>query len=265
MTSSYSAETTELVKDLLNNHSELRPDLNSILERKFLLHYIKLTLIRLVTCNSKKSQQSAIPAQESVDKSRKSTEKKTRSNSKNKPQIKLNQLKMNEYKMTGDNSSKSQERILIDNSSNNSKFKRMTNLQAYKTSNNPSENNTLHNRSRSHSKSKEIFEEKKYSKKTQLKDSKQRLIKNEKKSGVDDRINILFRAAARGSKHKSQESYSDISSTSNIDLQSHSHSTNKKDDKSTFAKVEKLKSYLEKILGLEFFMELYFTINVLQL
>ena len=263
----YSIELQNVVKDILNINCEMRPDLNVILEKKFLLHYIKLTVIRQITFTGRKILQPK--ESENAEVIKKSSDK---SDNKKIEFTKINQTNLgikhpsNEYS--------SIERVLIDNSSNNSKVKMQSNLKYYMGSNNPSENNSFYNKSNSQSKSKskELNDQKSSVKepveksiKTSTNDIEKMSTKVnvEKTTSIDENINNFFNCVVekKKKKRKSLETYSDISSASNIDFVS--HKLDKNEEKSLFNKIEKLKTYLEKILGLETFIELYFKINVL--
>lgn len=246
----------------------MRPDLNIILEKKFLLHYIKLTLIRQITSTGiRKYQELEINDNPSTE-LKSSNKTADKSDKKSNEFIKLHQINVTKKQTSHDYSSN--ERIIIDNSSNNSKVNKVSNLKDYKCSNNPSESNSINNKSNSKSKSKDMNDNNHF--KAQNDKNKNNLEKKdkvdkkmdkvEKMTAIDENINNFFNCVVeKKSKQKPLETYSDISSTSNIDFSS--QKIDKNDEKSLFTKMEKLKTYLEKILGLDIFIELYFKINVL--
>ena len=247
----------------MNINCDLRPDLKTILEKKFLLHYIKLTLIRQVTNNSKrKLKQPLVNEEKKTEKNRYSKENKEKINSKsgnnNNRFAKLNQINIIKNNPSYNNSSKSNERILIDNSSNNSKFKKVSNIAVYKSISNYSQNNSFNDRS--HSKSKSI--DKNNSKVSNNCYLRSKPSQSNKLSSVDDKINNIFNKIAEKKKNKK---HSEINVVNNSPIKidyTNTPKVDKNDEKSVFTKIEKLKTYLKKILGLEIFMDLYFKINV---
>ncbi len=258
----YSVELRDLVKDILNINCELRPDLNTVLEKKFLLHYIKLTLIRQITSNSRrKLKQPLITENKSVEKRKKSTDKKEKlTNSKssnNNGFAKLNQININKNNPSYNNSSKSNERILIDNSSTNSKFKKVSNIAVYKSNSIHSENNSFNNKSHSKSKSNDNNLSRVSNNYHRPKPSQ-----SNKMSSVDERINNIFNKIAEKKNRKKPNELNTENNTPIKEDLTNTPKIDKNDEKSVFTKIEKLKTYLEKILGLEIFMDLYFKINV---
>jgi hypothetical protein len=134
----------------------------------------------------------------------------------------------------------------------------VSNIAVYKSSSIPSENNSFNNKSHSKSKS----NDNNLSRVSNNNYHRPKPSQSYKMSSVDERINNIFNKIAEKKNRKKPNVLNMENKTPSKEDLTNTPKIDKNDEKSVFTKIEKLKTYLEKILGLEIFMDLYFKINV---
>ena len=190
MQESYSQDIRDLVEEMLSIETSQRPEINTILQKPFMLKYIKLNLIRQISSNENKMSDNF-----------------------------MNHNQQNEQDTQTENNTRS-------NSSGNSTL-----------------NLKFSSRPKSYSQSSNSLSQKNSNSNT-------------------EEINVYKIESENSSKKSTSRLTIDVENNIQPVSNKEYNSKSRKDDKSIFSKVEKLKNILEKFLGLENFLEIYFKINV---